>query len=107
MRYFRPLSGTALTTALLFAGPSAFAQPTEPTPASAHHPSISRGHYLAIAADCAACHTNGRGGQFLAGGYAIASPMGNIYSTNITPSKTYGIGNYTLGSGPIDLITEI
>lgn len=96
MRYFRSLSGTALTTVLLFAGASALAQPTEPTPASAHQPSISRGHYLAIAADCAACHTNGRDGQFLAGGYAISSPMGNIYSTNITPSKTHGIGNYTL-----------
>ncbi|MBB2168810.1 cytochrome c [Gluconacetobacter aggeris] len=58
--------------------------------------SMSRGHYLAIAADCAACHTNGHEGAELAGGYAIASPMGAIYSTNITPSKTYGIGNYTL-----------
>ncbi|NVN10838.1 cytochrome c [Nguyenibacter vanlangensis] len=57
---------------------------------------MSRGHYLAVAADCAACHTNGRDGAFLAGGYAIASPMGAIYSTNITPSRTYGIGNYTL-----------
>ena len=26
----------------------------------------------------------------------MASPMGPIYSTNITPSKTHGIGNYTL-----------
>ncbi|QDH16763.1 c-type cytochrome [Swingsia samuiensis] len=77
-------------------GVSSYAQPTAPVPESAKHPSISRGHYLAIAADCAACHTNNKDGQFLAGGYAIASPMGNIYSTNITPSKKYGIGNYTL-----------
>lgn len=85
-----------MTIVLLLAGTSALAQPTDPTPVSSHRPSISRGHYLAIAADCAACHTNGKSGQFLAGGYAISSPMGNIYSTNITPSKTYGIGNYTL-----------
>ncbi|GBQ30588.1 cytochrome c [Gluconacetobacter sacchari] len=59
-------------------------------------PALSRGHYLAIAADCAACHTNGHDGAKLAGGYPIASPLGVIYSTNITPSKTYGIGTYTL-----------
>lgn len=54
-----------------------------------------RGHYLAIAADCAACHTAPDGGKAFAGGYGIASPLGSIYSTNITPSKNYGIGNYT------------
>ena len=97
-RYFRHLSGAVLTTAFMLPTTAALAQPApgEVTPASAHQPSISRGHYLAIAADCAACHTNGRDGHFLAGGYAISSPMGNIYSTNITPSKKYGIGNYTL-----------
>ncbi|MGC5231019.1 cytochrome c, partial [Klebsiella pneumoniae] len=25
----------------------------------------------------------------------ISSPLGTIYSTNITPSKTHGIGQYT------------
>ncbi len=54
-----------------------------------------RGHYLAVAADCAACHTAPGGGKPFAGGYGIASPLGAIYSTNITPSKTYGIGAYT------------
>lgn len=93
LRSFAP---AALCTALLASTAIAHAQPAAPVPESAKHPSISRGHYLAIAADCAACHTNGHDGQFLAGGYAISSPMGNIYSTNITPSKKYGIGNYTL-----------
>lgn len=55
---------------------------------------ISQGHYLAIAADCMACHTVQNGKDY-AGGYAIESPLGTIYSTNITPSKTHGIGNYT------------
>ncbi|MBS1075223.1 cytochrome c [Gluconobacter sp. Dm-73] len=54
-----------------------------------------RGHYLAIAADCAACHTAPGSTQPFAGGYGIASPLGSIYSTNITPSKEHGIGNYT------------
>ncbi len=56
---------------------------------------VARGRYLAIAGDCASCHTNPSGSSAFAGGYAIASPLGPIYSTNITPSKAYGIGGYT------------
>lgn len=50
---------------------------------------------MAIAADCAACHTDPTTKQPFAGSYAIHSPMGVIYSTNITPSKQFGIGSYT------------
>lgn len=57
--------------------------------------SASLGKRLAVASDCVACHT-APGGKPFAGGYPLASPMGTIYSTNITPSKTAGIGNYTL-----------
>lgn len=56
---------------------------------------ISKGEYVAIAADCAACHTT-KGGAPFAGGYSIKSPMGVIWATNITPSRQFGIGNYTL-----------
>ena len=63
--------------------------------ASADSVSIERGHYLAIAGDCTACHT-APGGQPFAGGLALASPVGTIYSTNITPDKNTGIGNYSL-----------
>ena len=56
---------------------------------------IERGRYLAIAGDCAACHNNPAGGRPFAGGYAIPSPLGAIYSSNITPSKAYGIGGYS------------
>jgi fructose 5-dehydrogenase cytochrome subunit len=55
---------------------------------------IKRGEYLAKAADCGACHTTPQGKPF-AGGLAITSPVGTIYSTNITPSVDYGIGRYT------------
>ena len=55
---------------------------------------IARGQYLARVGDCAACHTS-KGGQPFAGGLAFATPIGTIYSTNITPDKTNGIGNYT------------
>ena len=52
---------------------------------------IEQGRYLAVAGDCFACHS-----QSGKGGHAINSPLGAIYATNITPSKTAGIGNYTL-----------
>src|SRR5262249_41492509 len=56
---------------------------------------IEQGRYVAVAADCKACHTNPKGGKAFAGGYGIASPVGTIFSTNITPSRTAGIGGYT------------
>lgn len=56
---------------------------------------VAKGEYLSRAGDCIACHTV-KGGQPFAGGLPIESPFGTIYSTNITPSKTAGIGNYTL-----------
>jgi mono/diheme cytochrome c family protein len=56
--------------------------------------SVKRGAYIATASDCAACHT-APGGLSFAGGLAIASPVGTIFSTNITPSTSAGIGNYS------------
>ncbi|WP_455864797.1 c-type cytochrome [Pantoea agglomerans] len=55
---------------------------------------IQRGEYLARAGDCVACHTKA-GGQPFAGGLSMATPIGNIYSTNITPDKQTGIGDYS------------
>jgi mono/diheme cytochrome c family protein len=54
---------------------------------------VARGKYLAAAADCAACHT-GPGGT-LVGGRPFRSPFGTLYSSNITPDKTVGVGDYT------------
>lgn len=56
--------------------------------------SISKGEYLARAGDCMACHTNDAKKPY-AGGHGLASPIGTIYATNITPDKTHGIGNYS------------
>ncbi|WP_226383168.1 c-type cytochrome [Burkholderia savannae] len=55
---------------------------------------VKRGAYLATASDCVACHTASRDKPF-AGGLPISTPLGTIYSTNITPSITNGIGRYT------------
>jgi mono/diheme cytochrome c family protein len=55
---------------------------------------IERGAYLARAADCLVCHTT-QGGKEYAGGLGFKLPFGMLYSTNITPDKETGIGNYT------------
>lgn len=55
---------------------------------------IERGRYLARAANCIACHT-APGGAPLAGGLAIDTPVGRVYSTNITPDRDTGIGAYS------------
>jgi fructose 5-dehydrogenase cytochrome subunit len=67
------------------------AHATEPAQPDA---TIARGQYLSIAADCGACHTV-PGGKPFAGGLAIDTPLGTIYSTNITPSADFGIGRYS------------
>lgn len=56
---------------------------------------IERGEYVAHLSDCAACHT-APGNPPYSGGLAMQTPIGAIYSTNITPDKKSGIGNYTL-----------
>ena len=57
------------------------------------HALIQQGEYLARAGDCVACHT-AKGGKPFAGGLAMETPIGLIYSTNITPDKS-GIGDYS------------
>lgn len=54
----------------------------------------TRGAYIAREGDCAACHT-ADGGKPYAGGYPIRSPLGTIYSSNITPSASSGIGGWS------------
>ncbi len=53
---------------------------------------IAKGEYLARAGDCVVCHT-GPGEKPFAGGLRMATPLGNIFTTNITPDKETGIGN--------------
>jgi mono/diheme cytochrome c family protein len=55
---------------------------------------VTRGEYLAKAADCIVCHTAPGDAEY-AGGLAFPLPFGTLYSTNITADKDTGIGNYT------------
>ena len=53
-----------------------------------------RGRYVATAANCMGCHTR-EGGAAYAGGRALATPLGTIHTTNITPDAETGIGKWS------------
>src|SRR4030081_1058831 len=55
---------------------------------------IARGRQLAALGDCAICHTDASG-IVNAGGRAIETPFGMVYSTNITPDPATGIGTWS------------
>jgi mono/diheme cytochrome c family protein len=55
---------------------------------------IERGRYLVDAGDCVACHTADKAKPF-AGGRAIETPFGIIYSPNLTPERDTGIGAWS------------
>ena len=55
---------------------------------------IARGEYLAKAGDCVACHTS-PGGKLFAGGRAMLTPFGTLFTSNVTPDKETGIGKWT------------
>lgn len=61
----------------------------------AGNPHIERGRYLVAAGNCVSCHTRA-GGQPFAGGVAFDTPLGTIYSTNITTDRDSGIGQWSL-----------
>nr|WP_314480889.1 cytochrome c [uncultured Pseudomonas sp.] len=56
---------------------------------------ISRGEYVARLGDCVACHSLPDRPP-MAGGLEMATPLGTIHATNITPDRETGIGAYTL-----------
>src|SRR5476649_508953 len=55
---------------------------------------IAKGEYLARAGDCIVCHT-GPGEKPFSGGLRMSTPLGDLYTTNITPDKETGIGDYS------------
>jgi mono/diheme cytochrome c family protein len=55
---------------------------------------LKRGGELAAIGNCTTCHT-APGGRAFAGGLALPTPFGTIYSTNITPDEQTGIGNWS------------
>jgi nicotinate dehydrogenase subunit B len=65
-----------------------------PDPSTYSAETIAKGKLLAALGDCAVCHTKANG-VINAGGRAIETPFGIIYSTNITPDAETGIGGWS------------
>jgi nicotinate dehydrogenase subunit B len=78
--------------ALPWRAPIAPVSPPQPGLYSAA--AIERGRLVAAAGDCAVCHTTPNGAKN-AGGLALDTPFGAIYSTNITPDPETGIGKWS------------
>jgi mono/diheme cytochrome c family protein len=79
-----------LWSCLSIGASAAVAQQATPPDASL----LAKGEYLARAGDCIACHTAPEGKLF-AGGLAMKTPFGTLYTSNITPDPQTGIGTWT------------
>lgn len=55
---------------------------------------VARGEKLTRAGDCYGCHT-ARGGRAYAGGRAIETPFGSVYTSNLTPDPGSGLGRWS------------
>ena len=58
---------------------------------------IEKGRVLVAAGDCIVCHT-APGGAPNAGGRAIDTPFGTVYSSNLTPDAAAGIGAWSFSA---------
>ncbi|WP_315718886.1 MULTISPECIES: molybdopterin cofactor-binding domain-containing protein [unclassified Bradyrhizobium] len=72
----------------------AIAPIARPDPSVYSAATIARGEALAALGNCAVCHTSD-GGLINAGGRALDTPFGTIFSTNITPDVETGIGAWS------------
>jgi mono/diheme cytochrome c family protein len=95
------MKGFAALVAIALICAAALSRANEPAiePAAAPHnfdaAQIALGARLAAVGDCIVCHSKAGSAPF-AGGLALNTPFGTIYSTNITPDSETGIGNWTL-----------
>ncbi|MCK8788108.1 cytochrome c [Roseomonas sp. NAR14] len=90
----RPAATPGGARAIPAATPNTGSATESAAPPAADPALVARGAYLARLGDCTACHT-APGGRPFAGGLAMATPVGTIYSTNITPDRETGIGRYS------------
>jgi mono/diheme cytochrome c family protein len=112
IRLWRAVAATGVAACLLLAAGAAMAQAPIPAARGAWPPTaaeilsrpiadsvanadqLRRGQYLVAAGDCMSCHLRA-GGEPLAGGLGLQTPFGVIYSANITPDESTGIGAWT------------
>jgi nicotinate dehydrogenase subunit B len=92
------LFGTALGLGISAMPWRAEIAPVTPPPAGTwSEATLERGRQLVAAGDCAVCHTAPHG-VTNAGGLAMDTPFGTLYSTNITPDGHTGIGNWSFAA---------
>jgi mono/diheme cytochrome c family protein len=97
----RWIIGSAVAALAIAGAVMAFAVTWRPAIAAIEPPSpqsfdpglVKRGRDLAAIGNCNNCHTV-RGGRDFAGGLAVPTPFGTIYSSNITPDAETGIGRW-------------
>ena len=96
----------ATATALLVGGLGVFAgvlgwrpaiAPVSLTVPAYSATTIERGRVLAAMGNCAVCHT-AEGGAPNAGGRAMATPFGTVYTTNLTPDPETGLGRWSFSA---------
>jgi nicotinate dehydrogenase subunit B len=68
-----------------------------PTSSTWSEATVARGREVAAFGDCAVCHT-APDGATNAGGLALETPFGTVYSTNLTPDPKTGIGNWSFAA---------
>jgi mono/diheme cytochrome c family protein len=85
-----------LLSACAWTGAPRAPQQAPAAPAAFDRAEVVRGAALAALGNCRACHT-AEGGAAYAGGKALPTPFGTIYSTNITPDPDTGIGRWSAG----------
>ena len=61
----------------------------------AHTPDLANGEVVFNASGCASCHAVDGSDDLLAGGMEIKTRFGALFSPNITPHPTAGIGNWS------------
>lgn len=89
-----PLTALAGLCATVLPWRAPIAPVAPPGPGLYSAATIERGRLVAAAGDCAVCHT-APGGTRNAGGLALETPFGTVYTTNITPDAETGIGNWS------------
>jgi hypothetical protein len=70
------------------------------TPMKSLKPDKKNGAYVFNASGCAGCHMDPQGSNrlLLVGGQSFSTPFGMFYAPNISMSKGYGIGEWTLAN---------
>ncbi len=88
------LAGVAGIAAAMIGAKPAIPEVSRTDPSIYTQAVIERGRLLAAAGDCAVCHTAPNGVKN-AGGRALDTPFGTIYTTNLTPDPETGIGKWS------------